>query len=373
MLKVICFGVMLLRRRYAQWSCVASRNARLLWCVGKGRHARVWAAEFWRRDRKRLMLVKRIQRPFDLIASLDWRRAGFASPPRHSLRAIDMSHVDHVDCDVADMPVAVDTVITPFVWGTRRQAPMRRDLAQELCLGGNFLTEAAVGHLITVHVVPHVPSFCALVDAWASRRHGNLVMPYCGMQLSDALPRLSLAQVQSAVLQVLAGLAWAQQSIAFKHHDLHCGNVFVSFRAVAQRLALPDGRAVELPCGSVRAVIADYGVSAATDPASGVRYARADYNTLCVRGAGWGSWNATLFENEGYDAAVLLASMTHECESRVVLDWLATMTTAMHELDADMRVSHSRGRPTTAVRVSPLQLLSHNCCRTFLWSDTAQT
>ena len=282
-----------------------------------------------------------------------------------------MRHVACVDVD-DDLPETHTLGVSELAWGWAPSSSQQQAGAARVQVhGNNFLTEAAVGHLLRQHVIPHAGrAFCRVEVAWRTCAYGNIAMEHAGTGMDELLGEITLPQMQSALLQVLVGLAWAQHLVEFKHHDLHSGNVFLSRRRVLRELRLPGAERVVLPHVGVQATVADYGLSAATDPCSGMRYVRADYHTLRVDGASWGPWTGDLRGHEGYDVVVLLANLEYECRRRGarrdVCAWVTRALRAVRSLQPSLRISYAHGRPIGETSVSPAALLRHAMFADFL-------
>lgn len=354
--------------------------------IGKGACASVYIARFVSSHPFRgggqthgnaTAIVKRMRRSkVDVFATYSWRAAGLKSPPRVAWQkgglVLEYDHVQSVldaqdsgdesadSGDESPKGASPGVVRLPVAWTVARHD---RDGATALWRSGAFATEAAVAACLQGHVEPHLPApiFCRHRDAWLTRKYAFIAMDWAGQPLEDLLPSLTLPDVQALVLQVLIALAWAQDKVHFKHHDLHTGNVFARPIGVPRTWRAPWGSAYTLPATRWRAVVADFGLSAATDPDSKVRFSRADYCLMDVDEDEWGDWTNALYEYEAYDVVVFLMSML-DCEdvSGSVRTWLKRLKSAVRELDPRVQVSKTVLRPfSTARRATPHALLKH--------------
>lgn len=363
-------------RRWQHSGRSARGGLKLLRYIGEGACARVYIGRLGRLGHNAaVVVVKRMRRSsIDVHAMYSWRAAGLHSPPTAQQRGavLQYAHVravmDADDSDASDSEEeaggSAACVRVPVAWTVAEHA---RDGATALWRSGTFLTEAAVATCLQQHVQRHLPApvFCRQRDAWQTRTHAYIAMEWAGQALEDLLPTLDLPDVQAIVLQVLVALAWAQDKVHFKHHDLHTGNVFARRPGAAAPLprdwTAPSGTVFQLPSVRWHAVIADYGLSAATDPRSRVRFSRADYCLMDVDEDKWGDWTNALHEYEAYDVIVLLASML-DCRgmAKPVRTWLKRVYDAIKELDPHVRVSRDLGRPFGSARkATPRALLQH--------------
>ena len=161
------------------------------------------------------------------------------------------------------------------------------DGATKLLQCSEFILESTVDFLIKKYVVEKVPYFLTSKCVWRSKRHGNILLRNAGFEMTSHFPFYSLDQVKAIVLQVMYAVAWGQHYIHLKHHDLHCGNVFVDGVTEQSSLKFPStlstkskSRSYNLVGGMPKILIADYGLSAATDPKSKQRVMRADLHLM---------------------------------------------------------------------------------------------
>lgn len=326
--------------------------------VGRGNNASVWRARFPKR--RKVGIVKRISlRRTAVYARFAWRAAGLASP-LHRVSGEDEAFVRGIAGSCYDLEASEETCVVPL---DCVYAPTKADGAQKLLRGNEYCTEVAVGVCLTrrVNAALPAPTFCRIQAAWRSAAFGNILMEHAGKSLESCLDSLTLAQLQSVVLQVLVALAWAQKRAHFKHHDLHPGNVFIKRSEVPAAWHTPSGTCVHLPDTSLRAVIADFGLSAATDSRSAIRHCRADYALMSTEGRAWGAWTERLEGDEGYDIMVLISALREDATVPAQSAWVRSLEKAARELAPALRMSN-RGRPLTRVGFAPEQLLRHAAC-----------
>ena len=155
------------------------------------------------------------------------------------------------------------------------------DGAEILLESSEFLVEASVDYLIKCHMKDKIQFFLTSADTWRSKRHGNILLKNAGFDMNFHFSFYNTIQIQAIVLQTMYAIAWAQKYIHLKHHDLHCGNVFVDGNTKeTQLLKFPDGKTFTLPLNMPKILIADYGLSSATDPSTRSRVSRADFHLM---------------------------------------------------------------------------------------------
>lgn len=187
-----------------------------------------------------------------------------------------------------------------------------------------YLNEAMVGLIIAKHL-SKVPHYVITKDCFINDATGYIVQEHGGQNLLKELSNLSLPEFKSVVAQSLVALAYAQETIFLKHHDLHLENVFLgrlkdlknadglylksndtwsyTFKASSE---LSELKVFINHCGLL-ARLADYGLGSATDIDTGMRYERVDYALLDSTEAEWGSWSSQLEGQWTYDAVVFLS------------------------------------------------------------------
>jgi hypothetical protein len=145
-----------------------------------------------------------------------------------------------------------------------------------------FFVEAGVDFLIKSYVSPTIPYFLTSEDIWRSRRHGNILLKKAGFDINTYFPFFGLVEIQALVVQIMHAIAWAQELIQLKHHDLHCGNVFVLGETKKLKtLGFPNSNIKFLvPAHMPKVLIGDYGLSSASDPKSNKRLTRADFHLM---------------------------------------------------------------------------------------------
>jgi serine/threonine protein kinase len=162
------------------------------------------------------------------------------------------------------------------------------------------------------------------------------------------MPQFTLEQFQSIVIQALCAIAYGQNKIALKHHDMHLENVFIKNLSEHDTIAQDcfsedsgfftytlDKTSVRVKhCGLV-AKLADFGLSSATDIETSERYERADYKLLDAAEAEWGQWSPDLEGQHSYDAVVFLSRFFMEEEKSITskenIAWAKGLYFAMQE------------------------------------------
>jgi hypothetical protein len=290
------------------------------------------------------------------------------------------------------------------------------DGAETLFECSEFLVEASVDYLIKTHVQEKIPFFLTSTDTWKSRHHGNLLLKNAGFDMNSHFAFYNLVDIQAIVLQAMYAIAWAQKLIHLKHHDLHCGNIFIHGKTKeTQELHFPNGKVFVLPASSPKILIADYGLSSATDPTTLSRVTRADFHlmesshsdseseyssdseseeesdfesesetsesesessTLDIPQLDesmdiddedvendWGEWTHELNPNNsnrhmGYDIACFVSNLQEEATDRrhESLCWLNSILSEMHKMDREFELT-SRGRPLTSSNFTIDQLI----------------
>lgn len=320
--------------------------------IAHGETAAVWSAFF---PKKRMAkFVKRIHlKESAVFARVLWRQAGLQFP-RYRLNNISSAFVKGI------APYKTDLISDATHCVTSIQSvafPYDSEGARVIRKGNEYITEVSVGNCLHKYVNPHLPcaTFCRNSANWKSSNglYGNIAMEDAGVSLNECIDKLSLEELQSVVCQVLVALSWAQKLVQFKHHDLHTGNVFVIRKNVQSEWKTPNGVILRLPATSVRAIIADFGLSAATDPTTLTRHCRIDYSFLAVGSKAWGIWEHELMGNEGYDAVVFLRG---EQDTSVHSQWLRSVMQLCRNLFPKLRVSKN-DRPLVRVPFTPEDLL----------------
>ena len=176
-------------------------------------------------------------------------------------------------------PEGYSFVYLPFEYCTQKMETS--DGADTLLECSEFLVESSVDYLIKHHVQPKIPFFLTNLDSWRSRRHGNILLNIAGFDINSYISFYNLLQIQAVVLQTMYAISWAQKYISLKHHDLHCGNVFIDGEVKETiELKFPNGDVYYVPSKMPKILIADYGLSSATDPYTKCRVTRADFHLM---------------------------------------------------------------------------------------------
>lgn len=320
-------------------------------CIGQGSNASVWRAYFPKIHETKI--IKRIN--FDrsrIYCDYDWGIAN--KTPTLNIRVGDFSCIRELWSE--RIGTTIETAILH----------LKRDGAEKFLLGNEFATEVAVGACLKLYVNNCLPcnTFCNLEEAWSEKYYGIIAMSHAGKSIVDVLDDLDLIQIQSIVLQVLIALSWAQEKTHFKHHDLHTGNVFVRNKDVCESWTTPSGLKINLPSTDKQAVIADFGLSAATDPESLIRHSRIDYNLMSTDRKGWGAWNDILENNRGYDIIVFLSCMAEDTLMFTSKKWIQETLKIARSLVPKFKIS-SINRPQSDVNFLPDDLLMHEHFKEF--------
>jgi hypothetical protein len=229
-----------------------------------------------------------------------------------------------------------------------------------------FFHESAVSHLVRTHL-SDVPVFSRATlqnGGWQGKAKNALLQfqKVAGDELERVVNDLTFEEMRSAMLQVLAGICIAQDRIKLKHHDLHLLNVLATpldGDSEVWQAKLPFGT-VNIPVTGVRANIIDFGLSAATDPATGKRYVRLDEELLMKRPSSldstmtddddWGVWGPSLDDDTGYDFVMFVESFVEElaCDRPLNIQKLALVASLQSLVDVDVT---SRARPVEKTMV----------------------
>jgi hypothetical protein len=314
---------------------VAQQKMKLIKKIGKGENGAVW----WATVNGKKRVVKRMK--IDYVKVFVGLR--IKSQRNQPLRGVALKHVSCVS--------SVRDEESPYVFHFGHQ-PYDTDGGDILILGNTFFTEKAVGECLNLHVNVKLPSpiFCIQHESWKSAHHYNISMEYAGEEMGAFLDILSLDDLKSIVLQILISMAWAQNLCHFKHHDMHPGNIFLEYIPVPQDWSLPNGKCMQLS-GTYCARIADFGLSAITNPVSCTRHARVDYELNSVSHKSWGKWDHIFQGNEGYDIAVFLGCLKDDLESGEKKRWVSKLLKELERNSKPFKIS-KKGRPTDAVTCS---------------------
>lgn len=204
-----------------------------------------------------------------------------------------------------------------------------------------FLNEALASLVVTHQLVRpgRALGFVACHDAWRSLRDGYIVMDRCHDTAIPLVPHFRLPDWKAFMMVTLANLAVAQHFLHLKHHDLHTGNVMVTYlrrppscvptpklsNGIRLRRSTPPVRVgvilgpdlhfeCELPLeGSVMPCIADFGMSSwGSEPR--VRLA----NLTHLSGSdSHGEFSGEFGGWRGYDASLLVGNSLYRIEKAV--------------------------------------------------------
>jgi serine/threonine protein kinase len=321
--------------------------------IGEGNNATVWRA--YTPKSRSYSVVKRIRTESSRVYCVyGWKAAGYARPLKR-VRGASAAFV----VDMADDPIDLEKTPSQCIATLEcASEACHSDAATTLIKGNEFLTEVAVGACLSAYVNPFLPHavFCKQLSAWRTKEFEHSEMEHAGTSLQDCVHLLSEEQLTSILLQVLVALEWAQTNVRFKHHDLHPGNVFVKKLVVRDKWLMPSGLEVELPDTTVQAVIADFGLSAVSDPQTLFRHCRVDYSLMNTDERAWGQWSHSLDNARGYDFVVLLSCLKQDTCKRLK-SLVQSFLKATRAVFPKLRMSH-RGRPLVAVDVTPEQLVA---------------
>lgn len=208
-----------------------------------------------------------------------------------------------------------------------------------------FACEVAVAGLVAQFVAPACPHFVAArLPAVRTPRWGAVVAQRAHGTVDALLHTLGRDEMRAIAFQLLVALHAGQRAIGFKHHDAHCGNVFLllldpalaarrptRFKHVALPAGFPHGgggtldyvlagRRFRVPHRGFFVKLGDYDKASAAHPARpGLRYARCDFELLGVLDEEerdeWGPWDGQLRGRRGYDAQYFVSyALTQEKE-----------------------------------------------------------
>lgn len=217
-----------------------------------------------------------------------------------------------------------------------------------------FFHEAGISKLVKDHL-SDLPTFArgALQDAQLDSKGGRGWLTFLrvpGVELETVVNDLTLEDMKSVMLQVLASICVAQQRIQLKHHDLHLFNVLVHPADSPQQWSVetPFGL-LHIPIGGMHASIIDYGLSSATDPTSNKRLVRLDEELLTKQkkdepSDDWGVWGPKLEGDTGYDVAMFVESFVEELfrDRPLNIPKLQVVSSLQELFDIDFT---DRGRP----------------------------
>jgi len=241
-----------------------------------------------------------------------------------------------------------------------------RDKATNLYRVNEYLNESLVGLLLTEQI--QLPHIVKTHDAWIKEATGFVLQDYGGTSMYKSMVDLSLAQFKSIVLQVLITLSICQEVCAFKHHDVHLENVFLtnltskhidrglpmnSKATWCYELATSSGPLLfAIQHHNKLAKLGDFGLSSITDVKTSSRVERADYSILDAGESEWGEWSGRLECMWPYDALTFLSkffmdterSLCHETHSAWARNLYKEMQTLMPTVECSVIGRPLRGR-----------------------------
>ena len=310
---------------------VAQKKMKLIQKIGRGEYGSVW----WASVNGKKRVVKRMKVDYVKVY------VGLKIRSRRNvpLRGVAIKHISCISSE-RDRE-------SPYIFHFGHQ-PYNKDGADILILGNTYFTEKAVGECLNIHVNNRLPfpTFCIQDESWRSESHYNISMEYAGVEMGAFLEALTLEDLKSIVMQILISMAWAQKLCHFKHHDMHPGNIFIEKTEVPLVWVLPNGKCMEIG-GTYCARIADFGLSAITNPVSCTRHARVDYELNSVSHKSWGKWDHIYEGNEGYDVAVFLGCLRDDVEGDKKR-WVSKLLRELQKHSTPFKISR-KGRPSEAV------------------------
>jgi hypothetical protein len=218
-----------------------------------------------------------------------------------------------------------------------------------------FFHEAGISKLVKDHLFD-LPTFArgALQTAKLDSKGGRGWLTFLrvpGVELETVVNDLTLEDMKSVMLQVLASICIAQDRIQLKHHDLHLFNVLVHANDTPQQQWSVQTKygLLHIPIAGMHASIIDYGLSSATDPESGKRLVRLDEDLLTKPkkdepSDDWGVWGPKLEGDTGYDVAMFVESFVEELfrDRPLNIPKLQVVSSLQELFDIDFT---DRGRP----------------------------
>jgi len=271
-------------------------------------------------------------------------------------------------------PERHNTIVSKICW---TEDPIDREGATKRCQLNEYLNEAIIGLTLSKHLkLPHVVK---TRDAWITDATGFILQDYGGTSLYKSMVDLTREEFQSIMLQTMITLSIAQDTLHFKHHDVHLENVFVGPLKDSDKtesgLALngskfwkytlkdSNGNPFSIYVNHCQklAKLGDFGLSAITDPESKVRYERADFSLLDSGEQEWGEWSGHLDNQKPYDLLTLLSKFFMEDETSLCktshAKWAREIYKAVQVLMPESECS-SIGRPfrnrTGTLRIADL-------------------
>lgn len=186
-----------------------------------------------------------------------------------------------------------------------------------------FFHEALLSYAVK-NVLGDIPVFARAALCEINVRKRTLVFRNTlGKDMDSRILRMSLAELKSAIAQVLVALRIAQHRISLKHHDLHLGNVMVTPRSTSGTWVVqtPEG-ILNVPLEGYDATIIDFGLSSIVqDDKSLVRLdidmliagnsaTSSRASSASTIGKSWGAWDPDLSRDTGYDYTMFVESIT---------------------------------------------------------------
>lgn len=318
--------------------------------INVGSTGKIWKATLKRNGVLKNVVVKRISKlKNEIYAKFNWKGAGMLVPPLKTKACLNRCYLDlkNSDLSVGECNIKV----------TKAKSQWNKDKATSLLLKTNYGTEVSIGKLLRKKVSPKMPTpvFCKVFSNFTSKNHHNIVMENAGFELQKFWYLLTLEEFQSIIMQVIIALHWSQKLVCFKHHDLHCGNIYFKKNKV-NKIWRTSNKKICLPDNNFEAVISDFGLSIANNKEQ--RIARLDFELLNTKHSDWGEWNYDLENNEGYDVLVMIESLRDECTGSK-LEWLNKI---YEEIDKIVPLKISKiGRPQSQVPITPEKILELNC------------
>lgn len=282
---------------------------------------------------------------------------------------------------VANDGVTVCSTDGRVVQGSVERVHDRRGSSKKLCTwmetawvsesalvkGNEFFHEAAVSRLVQQHLadIPVFSRGLLKTAGWQGSSHKAVLtfQRVQGEELERIVNDMTLEEMRSVMLQVLAAICIAQQRIQLKHHDLHLFNVLITPKEEMEpsvwTVNLPCGR-VDVPLVGLHATIIDFGLSAATDPSTQKRHVRLDEELLMKKPRSedsemtddddWGVWGPELASDTGYDFVMFVESFVEELvrDRPLNLEKLGLVASLQKLIDVEIT---SRGRPVEKTMV----------------------
>jgi serine/threonine protein kinase len=246
---------------------------------------------------------------------------------RAILRGTDKSNVIFLNSNKSEAKLWLETWCKNFLgrescslakiaW-LSHELKVERDGATKVLQPNEYLNESMVGLLITKHC--DIPHFVKTYGAWIQNSTGFILQEFGGHSMQKHMADMTLKEFKSCLVQVLVALAYAQNKIHLKHHDVHLENVFINRLKdtdLSKDKKLKSSKTwsytlskctVFVDHEDILVKLADYGLASATDPETKIRFERADYELLDSTECEWGQWSGKLQTQKMYDAVVFLS------------------------------------------------------------------